>query len=58
MEYKNKLERDFDGDGNYEIIVQSFQSYGYHNYFLFNLYNYKDGQLVNVNNKTNYPIMV
>lgn len=58
MEYKNRLERDFDGDGNYEIIVQSFQSYGDHNYFLFNLYNYKNGQVVNVNNKANYPIMV
>lgn len=58
MEYKNKPERDFDGDGNYEIIVQSFQHFGQHNYFLFNLYNYQNGQLVNVNHKVNYPIMV
>lgn len=58
MEYKNTLERDFDGDGNYEIIVQSFQNVGDHNYFLFNLYNFKNGRLVNVNNKANYPIMV
>jgi hypothetical protein len=58
MEYQNRLERDFDGDGNFEIIVQRLQSFGDHNYFLFNLYNYKNGQLVNVNNKANYPIMV
>lgn len=58
MDYKNKLERDFDGDGNYEIIVQSFQNYGDHNYFLFNLYNFKNGQLTNVNSKADYPIMV
>jgi hypothetical protein len=54
----NRPERDFDGDGNYEIITQTFQGYKGHNYWVYNLYNYKNGKLVNVNDKADYPIMV
>ena len=54
----NRPERDFDGDGNYEVITQTFQSYKGHSYWVYNLYNYKDGKLINVNEKANYPIMV
>jgi hypothetical protein len=58
MNYELRPERDIDGDGNYEIITQTFQNYGDHNYWLFNLYNFTGDGLVNVNYKDNYPIMV
>lgn len=58
MDYAHRPERDIDGDGKYEIITQTFQSYGDHNYWLFNLYNVSGTGLVNVNQKGNYPIMV
>ena len=54
---ENRLERDFDGDGNFEIVTMSFQGFGTNNYLLFNLYDYLDVGLVNVNYKDNYPIM-
>jgi hypothetical protein len=53
----NRPERDFDGDGNYEIITETFTGVGDHNYWTFNLYNFKDGKLLNVNKKADYPIM-
>jgi hypothetical protein len=58
MDYINRPERDIDGDGNLEIITQTFQNYGDHNYWVFNLYNFNGSGLVNVNQKANYPIMV
>ena len=58
VEFENRIERDFDNDGNFEIVTQTFQSYGAHNYWLFNLYNFNGEGLVNVNQKANYPIMV
>lgn len=57
-EFENKPERDFNHDGKFEIITQTFQSFGKHNYWLFNLYNYRNGKLVNVNNLADYPIMI
>jgi hypothetical protein len=56
--HANRRERDMDGDGNYEIITMDLRSYKTHNYWTFNIYNYKDNALVNVNEKFNYPIMV
>jgi hypothetical protein len=58
MEFQYRKERDLDGDGKYEIITQTFKNIGNHNYWLFNLYNIKNNELVNVNYKANYPIMV
>lgn len=55
---ENRSERDIDGDGNYEIITMNLQGYRDHNYWLFNLYQYQKGGLVNVNYLANYPIMV
>ena len=52
------FERDFDGDGNYEILTMSLDSYQDHSYWTYNLYNYKDGKFVCVNDKFNYPIMI
>lgn len=57
-EGQNTLERDFDGDGNYEIITKTLETYQNHSYWVFNLYNYKNSELINVNKKSNYPIMV
>lgn len=57
-EFENKPERDLNNDGKYEIITQTFQHFGKHNYWLFNIYNYKNGKLMNVNNLAGYPIMI
>jgi len=54
----NMVERDFDGDGNFEIITTTLQSHKNHNFWLFNLYNFVKGNLVCVNKKMNYPIMI
>lgn len=51
-------ERDIDGDGNYEIITMTLQGYENHNYWLFNLFSYNNDNLVNVNSKDNYPILI
>lgn len=58
MFYVNRPERDIDGDRNFEIITQTFQTVGEHHYWLFNLYDFNGNELVNVNQKNNYPIMV
>jgi hypothetical protein len=54
----NRSERDFDGDGNYEIITMKLSSYQNHSYWNFNLFNLVKGKLINVNNKDNYPILI
>ena len=55
---ENLSERDMDQDGNFEIISMSLQDHRNHNYWLFNLYNFVNGNLICVNDKMNYPIMV
>lgn len=54
----NRAERDFDRDGNFEIITMDLISYENHNYWLYNLFNYKNAELVSVNSKHYYPIMI
>jgi hypothetical protein len=54
----NRIERDLNGDGKFEIITMTIQYHKNHSYWLFNLYNFNNGNLVCVNNKMNYPIMV
>ncbi len=54
----NTPERDMDGDGNYEIITMDLKSHKTHNYWTFNIYNFKSNELVNVNEKFDYPVMV
>lgn len=56
--YPNIPERDFDGDGNYEIITMELVGHENHNYWVFNIFDYKDNGLVNANSKDNYPIMI
>ncbi len=53
-----RLERDMDGDGNYEIITMDLIYHNSHSYWCFNLFNFKDNQFINVNNKADYPIMI
>ena len=55
---ENITERDLNGDGNFEIITMTLQNHKNHNYWLFNLYNFVNENLVCVNNLMNYPIMV
>lgn len=54
----NRHERDFDSDGNFEIITMNLVGHENHSYWLFNLYNYKEGGLINQNIKGNFPIMI
>jgi hypothetical protein len=56
--FNNRLERDFDNDGNFEIITQTYQKIDGHSYWCFNLYNYTAGGLINVNIKGDYPILI
>jgi hypothetical protein len=55
---ENRQERDFDGDGNFEIITMNLIGHEDHSFWLFNIFNYLNGGLVNVNAKDNYPIMI
>ncbi|MDT3405546.1 hypothetical protein [Mucilaginibacter terrae] len=57
MDFFANTERDFNGDGKFEIIGQSYLSYQNHAYWVFDLYNYKKGKLVNVGKRFNYPIL-
>jgi len=54
----NRIERDLNGDGKFEIITMTLQEHKNHNYWLFNVYNFVNDKLICVNNKTNYPIMI
>ena len=53
-----RLERDLNGDGNFEIITMTLNGYESHNYWTFNLYNFINGDFVCVNDKFDYPIMI
>ncbi len=55
---KNRVERDFNGDGNYEIITMNLTGHQNHNYWTFNIFEYLEENLKNVNDRENYPIMV
>lgn len=58
MAPSSRLERDLNGDGNFEIITMALNEYESHNYWTFNLYNFINGDLVCVNDKFEYPIMI
>ena len=57
-EATNRLEMDFDNDGKFEIITETFQNYKKHNYWVYNLYDFHNYELTNVNQKEDYPIMI
>jgi hypothetical protein len=48
----------FDGKGNYITIGQSLTFYKRHSYWIFDLYQYKNGKLINVSEEYNYPVAV
>jgi hypothetical protein len=56
--YGNRVERDFDKDGNFEIITMTLNGFQSHNYWTFDLFNYENGILKNVDDKFDYPIMI
>jgi hypothetical protein len=53
-----RIERDFDGDGRYEIITNDVTNFEGHNYWTFNVYNFNVNKLVNVNDRFDFPVMV
>ncbi len=58
MDEEERIERDFNGDNNFEIITMDLKNYHSHNYWRFNLYNFINNKLVNVNVPYDYPIMI
>jgi len=58
LDFFPHMERDINKKGKYEIIAQSLAEYKKHNYWIFNLYQYKNGKLINVSRKFGYPIAV
>jgi len=57
-DFSNHTERDFDGDGQFEIIGMAHDYYMQHSYWVFDLYSFKNKHLVNVSDKYGYPIMI
>ncbi|WP_159090933.1 hypothetical protein [Aquimarina aquimarini] len=55
---KHREERDIDNDGNYEIVTMNLEYIKGHSYWVFNLYEYVDENLKNVNIKKGYPIAI
>ena len=55
---QNRQERDFNNDGNYEIITMTLISYQNHSYWAYNLFDYKNNNFISVNNKYDYPILI
>jgi len=58
LEYGNRVERDFNGDRNFEIITMTLRGFEDHNYWTFDLFNYQDGMFRNVDEEFGYPIMI
>jgi hypothetical protein len=58
MDLFSNKERDFNNDGNYEIIGEQYQTYKHQAYFIFNLYNFKGGKIVNVSKNFGFPTAV
>lgn len=51
-------ERDFDGDGNFEILTTTLDYHENHSYWTFNVYRFENGNFRNVNDQFTYPIMI
>ena len=54
----NRPERDFDGDGIYEVVTMTLNHHDNHNYWTFNIFEFSGSGLINGNEKGNYPIMI
>lgn len=55
---ENKIERDMDADGKYEIITKSLVTYKNHSYWVYNIFNISNYGLTNANKVFDYPIMI
>ena len=58
LSFHDGPERDFDGDGNYEMLVRELVSYRGHSYWSFNIFHYSDGKFVNVSPRYGYPVLI
>jgi len=58
LENGNRNERDFGHNGKFEIITMTLNGYEGHNYWTFDLFNYENGKLINVDDEFDYPIMI
>ncbi len=58
LSFHDGPERDFDGDGNCEMVVRELVSYRGHSYWSFNVFRYQGGRLVNVSPRYGYPILI
>jgi hypothetical protein len=58
MDFSYEIERDFNGDKNFEIIGIDHTGYQNHSYWVYDLYNIKDGHFINVSKENGYPIMI
>lgn len=60
IDFSDSDERDLNNDGRYEIITQHYLQHTLSNqaYWVFDLFNFSNGKLVNVSAANNYPILV
>ena len=58
MDFSQECERDFDGDGNFEIIGVDHVYYNSHSYWVYDLFSLKGNVFRNVSFDYNYPIMI
>lgn len=56
--FYDKPQKEYVFNNSYKIIGQSLASFKGHNYWLFDLYEFSSGRLVNVSKKYGYPIAV
>lgn len=57
-EGEHLVERDWNGDGNAEIMTMELVSANSHNYWCYNVYNFVNGKMVCVNEQYDYPILI
>jgi hypothetical protein len=57
IDFSSEQERDFNNDGKYEIIAKDLISYKQHNYWKFEVYEFRNSQFVNTSLNYHYPLM-
>ncbi|MBE9585193.1 hypothetical protein IM792_12100 [Mucilaginibacter sp. JRF] len=58
MDFFDNIERDLNGDGCFEIVTQHYLLQNNHSYWVFDMFNFRDGKFVNVSAENNCPILV
>ncbi|MBE9585192.1 hypothetical protein IM792_12095 [Mucilaginibacter sp. JRF] len=58
MDFFDNIERDLNGDGCFDIVTQHYLLQNNHSYWVFDMFNFRDGKFVNVSAENNYPILV